>query len=580
MTQRRHSSNPSPARSGEVVETRASDVGLLDGDEVVVTASDPIGTDGGRSDDGPPAAGTFRKIAWGMATLLALVAAPYAMPSLDRELAVRAGRCEGTVDCSFARVWLPGEPVPFWNVVGRELMGEGAAEVEAEQGVAEAEALAQALLDRDEVDGGAPPDRETIKPPPDLGSDPAIAAPGLPAYRPHPDDALVVGQPLEMPTDDALDSFFAALARSDAGYEGAITRVSHWGDSVIASDNVSSALRTAMQRRFGDAGHGFHLLAKPNNSYRHRGIRFSSSKWEHCYVINKCRGDAHFGFGGTTVWSSGGGTTVFRTVDGEPFGRSWSRVELWYASLAEGGRVRLELDGGPPVIVSTRGEALADQWHTLSMTDGPHKLKIRAEGRTRLYGAVFERDVPGVVWDGMEQLGAFTSRMLYFDVEHLRSQVEHRDPDLLVFMFGGNDLTLNAAKVAKYEQTWEATLARFRGPAEGADDKPARACLIIAPVDHGQRKGPRIVSRPEVAQIVDRQRLAATAAGCAFFDTPAAMGGEGSAGRWRKADTPLIAGDLSHLTHAGQKVIGHYVYLALMAQYVAYRERTAANLGP
>lgn len=33
------------------------------------------------------------------------------------------------------------------------------------------------------------------------------------------------------------------------------------------------------------------------------------------------------------------------------------------------------------------------------------------------------------------------------------------------------------------------------------------------------------------------------------------------------------SGDLAHLTHAGQKVIGHMVYLALMEGYVEYRGR-------
>ena len=60
----------------------------------------------------------------------------------------------------------------------------------------------------------------------------------------------------------------------------------------------------------------------------------------------------------------------------------------------------------------------------------------------------------------------------------------------------------------------------------------------------------------------------------AYFDTVAAMGGDGGAGRWRKSTPPLLSGDLAHLTHAGQKVVGHMLYLALMEGYVAYRERT------
>ena len=95
----------------------------------------------------------------------------------------------------------------------------------------------------------------------------------------------------------------------------------------------------------------------------------------------------------------------------------------------------------------------------------------------------------------------------------------------------------------------------------------------MAPVDHGQREGQRVVSRPMVPKVVEAQRRAAMAEGCAFFDTVAAMGGEGSAGRWRRSNPPLLSGDLAHLTFAGQKVIGQMAYLALMEGYVEYRGR-------
>lgn len=518
------------------------DAGLLDADEQV----DVVVLRPGHGDDSghyPP--GTFRTIVSGMITLVALIAATYVVPALD-----------------WARPWVPGQdPVPFWNLIGREIMGEGRQAEVAAQKVDEAERLAAAAV---EQDGQATPleDEPVVEPPP-KGS-------GLPPYEPHPDDAEPVPRSLELSEPTALDSFYTRLARTDARYAGAITRVSHWGDSAVANDNVTSALRFAMQRRFGDAGHGFHLVAKPNANYRHRGVRFTSGEtWSRCYIINKCRGDGLYGLGGTVVWSAGGGESRWRTEAELPFGRKLSRFELWYRAQPKGGNLRVKVDGGEPQIISTTAEQAADAWHTIELPDGPHDISVRAAGggQVRLYGVVLERDVPGVVWDGMEQLGAFSNRMLYFDEEHLRRQVEHRDPALLVFMFGGNDLLLPANQMDKYERDFAAMLRRFRG----GDDPPA--CLVMAPVDHGQREGQRVVSRPMVPKVVEAQRKAALAEGCAFFDTVAAMGGEGSAGRWRRSNPPLLSGDLAHLTFAGQKVVGQMVYLALMEGYVAYRQR-------
>ena len=171
-----------------------------------------------------------------------------------------------------------------------------------------------------------------------------------------------------------------------------------------------------------------------------------------------------------------------------------------------------------------------------------------------------------MVWDGMAQIGAFTSRMLNFDEAHLRRQVDHRDPDLLVFMFGGNDLQLGKRHLEEYATNYATVLRNFRGEAQ-------RPCLVIAPVDHGDREGERIVSRKMVPLLVDTQREVAAEVGCAFFDTFEAMGGNGSASRWRHSNPPLIAGDLAHLNRHGQQVVGHWVYLALMAEYVKYRRR-------
>lgn len=513
------------------------EIGLLDVNEV---DAPEIVLAGHGHDDEPYPSGTFMKIGTGMATLVALILATYIVPVLH-----------------FARPWTPEDPVPFWNLIGRELLGEGTDEGAGQLDVAQQ--LAVAGDDETPIEDG-----------PGLEQRPARAdGEGLPPYRPHPDDELAVPWSLQMPSEEALDPFFESLARTEARYAGAVTRVSHWGDSVIANDNVTSTLRGVMQRRFGDSGHGFHLLAKPNASYRHRGVTFKDGEqWSRCYIINKCRKDGRYGLGGTTVWSAGGARSVLGTSAKAPYGQKVSSFELWYLAEPGAGKVRLKVDDDQPVQLDTSAEQLADAWHVIDVPDGEHKLEVRASGggRVRAYGVVLERDVPGVVWDGMAQLGAFANRMLHFDPEHLTTQVEHRDPDLLVFQFGGNDLTLKASAEA-YQKQYGAMLERFRADSD-------RPCLVVSPVDHGQRVGGRVESVPNMEKITDAQRDVALQHGCAFFDTRAAMGGKHSVAKWRYADPPLLSADLAHLTNPGQKALGRMIYLALMEQYRAYRERT------
>jgi hypothetical protein len=528
--------------------------GLLDGEDHVVHV-DLVGEDEGVRHFEP---GTFTKVGSAMVVVILAIITSYLVP-----------------DLSFARPWVrrdpPGgiellrgdrdDPVPFWNVIGRELLGEGKAKAAAEQEVAATEALATKVLQVDDADVAPIVDREVIAAP--KGDE-------IPPYEPHPEDAEVPKQPIEVPEVDTLDRFYARLARSDAGYASAVTRVVHWGDSVVAADHITSAVRAKMQQRFGDAGHGFHLLAKPNASYIHKAIEFrGGDDWSRCYIINKCKSDGLYGLGGTTVWSSGGAESRFKTSDSTPNGRKASSIELWYRAEPNAGNVRVKVDKAEPIVVDTAADEPKDAWHRIDVEDGEHSFEVRAAGggKVRLYGVVIERDVPGVVWDGMPQLGAFTSRMLYLEPAHIRAQVEHRDAALLVFMFGGNDLLLPAHRLDEYENDFRAMLQRFRAQ----DDPPA--CLVMSPVDHGVREGQRVISNPMVAKITAIQREVAFEQGCGFFDSKAAMGGEGAVARWRRASPPLISGDLAHLTDPGQRVLGHMLYTAIVAGYVDYRGR-------
>lgn len=489
--------------------------------------------------------GTFRKAVGAMLALVMAIAATYAVPALH-----------------WARPWtLDMDYVPFWNLIGRELLGEGEQAEAVDAEVKEAVALARAEEEKEEA-------QEAFQ---DVQvREPVQEGEKVPELAPHEDDAQPVEAPLERP--EALERFYAALTRTHLGLPGAITRVVHYGDSAIGNDGITGAIRSKMQARFGDAGHGFHLLGQPNASYRHQGVRFDEkSPWAHCFIIFDCKKDGYYGLGGTTFESTGGAEIRLSTAQKGPAGRKVARFEVWYAGIPKGGTLRLRLDDGEPVELPTAAEAIEDRWHVIEAEDGEHTLSVRAAGggKVRAYGVVMERTVPGVVWDEMSQIGALTRRMLNFDREHLKRQMARRDPDLLVLMFGGNDMNTQGT-MEKHRGELTDVLRMFR-----AED-PALPCLVMAPLDHGERDGSgKIVTRSIVPKIVQAQREVAEAEGCAFFDTYEAMGGSGSMGRWVRSSPALGAGDLSHLTHHGHKVVGAMLVRSLMQGYAAYRRKIA-----
>lgn len=484
----------------------------------------------------------LRKVGPGMLVLALCVVATYLVPALH-----------------LFRPWTEDDPRPFWNLLGRPFEAEAMAQKQAQ--VAKVDAIAQEVLAEDTEPVVVAEPEPVVVVEPDTGF-------VLPPYEPHPDDGKAVEQSVELFTGTELDRFFAALALSDASVAGAITRVVHWGDSSIGIDGIPSAIRKRLQARFGDGGHGFHLMAPPNTSYRHRGIDFShNGQWGLCFIINKCRSDGHYGLGGATFRSAGGGQSSFAPDPKHSAGRV-SRFVVYYAAQPRGGRLKLRVDKEEPVFLDTEAEQLEDRFETLPVEDGDHTLTVRASGggRVRIYGVVMERDGPGVVWDGLALVGAFTRRMLEFDEAHLRAQLGQRQPHLAVLTFGGNDM-IRKVSDDRYEQEYREVLQRVRAAAPDMD------CLVMSPLDHGERKGVRIVSLPVVPRMVETQRRAAEAEGCAFFDTYSAMGGEGAAGRWFRRSPRLVSGDLSHLTFKGHAVVGEMVYRALMEAYVAYRGR-------
>ena len=103
-------------------------VGLL-ADEVREAEEAVVLTDDA-PDTGNYPRGTFRSTIAGMITVIVMIAATYVVPGLD-----------------WARPWTTADPVPFWNLIGREFLGEG-----EEAAAADAETRKLAELARAEVD--------------------------------------------------------------------------------------------------------------------------------------------------------------------------------------------------------------------------------------------------------------------------------------------------------------------------------------------------------------------------------------------------------------------------------------------
>lgn len=354
--------------------------------------------------------------------------------------------------------------------------------------------------------------------------------------------------------ESALAAFAAALERTEAG-EG-ITRVVHLGDSSIGMDGLPHGLRERFQRTFGDAGPGYVLLQAHSDSYRNRTVRISNAgRWDLCFIIRRCRRDGHYGLGGVTVESRRRVTTTIEPV--AP--RNISRAELWYLAQPSGGRVRVEL-GDRSVEVDTAATALEDRWQVIEGEPGPHEVRVTSlgGGPARAYGVVLENDGPGVVWDTLSMIGAFTNRLLAHDEAHFARQLARRDPDLVVLNYGGNDLRRVVHGAVDRDGLAGETEALLRRVREAV---PEASCLVVGINDHTQSGATRVHPR-HVDLVLDAQREAATRAGCAFWSVTDAMGGTGTFDAWRRRG--MASSDGKHLSERGRRVVAARLHAAMM----------------
>lgn len=472
----------------------------------------------------------LRLVAGALATLGALLALPYAVPGLGR-LRLFSPLPEGVGLAAAARPVTAAAPVAT--------VGEAPLVLETHD---------QADLRQPEV---------VVLP--------AAAALGAGLEKPP--------RALEDPSGRALDAFYGKLAAVDRKEAKSLARVSYWGDSIVASDFVTATLRRKLQKRFGDAGHGFMLLANPWPGYFHNDVtRFAVPGWHVSRVVGPFAKDGLYGLGGVSFRADGPGLfSRFGTAKSGAFGRAVSRFVVDYLEHPAGGLLEIKVDGAHRETIDTRADKPVSAIKTYEVPDGEHELEVRAlTAGVRAFGVWMERDAPGVVLDALGIQGCRIRFLDQTDDAHFAEQLALRDPSLAVFEYGMNESEDGELyPLREYEATMKAVLVQVRTAL------PNASCMLVGPMDRADKKGDVYTSRPVIPKLAAIQRRVAGEVGCGYFDTFGAMGGTGSMGVW--AQRGLGGADLAHPSTAGADVLGTWVYQALMQGYEAYIARAAQS---
>lgn len=400
---------------------------------------------------------------------------------------------------------------------------------------------------------------------------PASSTATLPALDEHVRSTLRATS-IEDPSGHGLDAFFLRLAHTEDKEAGAVTRILHYGDSMIASDYVSGTVRRRLQARFGDAGHGFILIANPWDWYFHNDIRHGSNgDWTASRITGPWTSDGLYGLGGVSFSSYGGAAAWFGTVSQGDFGRRASGLDLYYLEQPGGGDVEVRVHNGPTVRFSTQGETKVSRMRPIRFTDGEAIVAVRAMGRgpVRLFGIALEREGPGVVYDALGLHAARAAHWKQQNRDHWKEQFALRDPALVILQYGTNESDQGSLDREAYGRSLANLLDELRELAGGA------SILVVAPLDRAGRRDGRLTSKQVILDLVAIQRRTALERGVPFWNTFEAMGGEGSMGRWWRAKPQLGGDDWTHPTPRGAEVIGDLLSDAILRAFGAWRERHA-----
>ena len=368
---------------------------------------------------------------------------------------------------------------------------------------------------------------------------------------------------------ESLKPFYQALWRTEARQPGAVTRILHYGDSPVTADSITADVRSLLQEHFGDAGHGFILVAKPWAWYGHRGVDVRGSGW-HIEAASQSRAhDGFHGLGGVSFQGATGASSHLVLHEDH------ARMEIKYLREPGGGLLTVEAGGSSIGQVDTDGIEKQPAFQMFSLPAGVRDIDLAVErGPVRLFGVSFEKNGPGVIYNSLGLNGGQVQMVLrFFEKNQWTAELQHEQPDLVVVNYGTNE-SLYADYIERYYPgELREVIRRIKNAV------PKASVLVMSPMDRGERDSTGQITTPAtLPRLVEIQRQIAADTGCAFFNTFQAMGGAGTMARWYENQPRLVSADFMHPLPAGAKKVGVLLDQALESGFRQFKIKQEQKL--
>lgn len=376
---------------------------------------------------------------------------------------------------------------------------------------------------------------------------PPVTAPdtGKAATAPSAKDATPPLEISDSAVDRKLTAFAKALRELKQGKRKVVT-ILHIGDSHVAGDYMTAALRQRFQSVYGNAGRG--LVSAPGYPYfRTPGLTYvPSGDWIQNNSL-KAAGPV-YGLTGASVESNTKDASLRFAWPGS------SSVVVQLLKSPDGGEVKVA-GAAESKIVDTRGPiglitvAVKGDRVTITNTGG---------GDIALLGVEFLRKSSGIRYLNIGIPGASAELFKKWRTDIIREQIRLIDPQLIIWAYGTNEGFDDDLDASAYQASVNAIINLLSAQA------PAASWLIVGPPDAQRRKQPGYACGgdwfvpPKLDTVTSSLKRVAQAHKFTFWNWQKAMGGRCSMMKW--VQLSLGAKDHVHYTAAGYEKLAGMMY--------------------
>lgn len=379
----------------------------------------------------------------------------------------------------------------------------------------------------------------------------------------------------------ALTGFFNSLYQLKSS--GELIRILHYGDSQIEGDRISSYIRKELQKEFGGSGIGLfpaviiqgtsisveQTLNGSWERYTMHSIRTGSIFHKRLGALMSFSRFAPVVHDGTNMFY--GEITLRKATNTYLNTRKFRNCKIYYGFndkpfIAELKYKEQTLDAE---LIPASQQLNTITWKIDNSFD-EFTIHFKGEDSPDIYGIALD-DSKGIAVDNIPLRGSSGTDFTKTDLAFFRSMYQKLNVKLVLLQFGVNLVPHIVSDYSYYQKQLEKQLKTIKSL------RPDISIIVIGVSDMSKNEGGNYISYPNIVKIREAQRNAAFNAGCAFWDTYEAMGGENSMPAWVNSDPQLARTDYTHFTWKGSTVIAKMFYNALMEEYKIYLQGQTFN---